>query len=64
MKPGDIIQITNKANNWYPCLVVVSKMKPWGIQGYITLPEGGNAYTRIDNDDFEPVGKAVIVVEN
>ena len=65
IKKGDIVQIIEELDKWYPCLLIVSEVKTWGIQGYITIPgdDGGNAFYRIPNDHFEKVGSAVIEVK-
>jgi hypothetical protein len=69
IEEGDIIQITDESNNWFPCLLVVSEVKSWGVQAYITVPTNdkevnGNAYYRIETGKFEKVGHAVLTVEN
>jgi hypothetical protein len=65
VKSGDIVQITNDKHSWYPCLIIVSEVKSWGIQGYITIPANnnacGNAYIRLESKDFEIVGYANIL---
>ena len=35
IEPGDIIQITDDANPWFPCLLVVSEVKSWGVQACV-----------------------------
>lgn len=67
MNPGDIVQIINEKHHWYPCLVIVSEVKSWGVQGYLTIPQDNsgnvaNAYIRLTNEDILIVGKAAIVV--
>ena len=67
-KTGDIIQITDKEHHWYPCLVIVSEPKNWGIQGYITIPKDnmgdiGNAYIRLKNSQIEKCGHAILVAD-
>jgi hypothetical protein len=67
IKRGDIIQITDEANRWYPCLLVVDEVKSWGVQAYLTVPTNddepnGNAFYRIENGKFEKVGQAVIAL--
>lgn len=61
---GDIVQATPNSD-WFPCLVVVSAVKPWGIQGYTSLPWKGNAYIRLTCEQFEPTGgKAIFMPED
>lgn len=68
IEKGDIIQITDESDKWYPCLLIVSEVKSWGVQAYITIPRNdgeqlGNAYYRIENGRFERVGSAVVLAE-
>ena len=60
---GDIIQITDSNDKWFPCLLIVSEVKSWGVQAYITVPYKGSAYYRIEFGKFELVGVAKIVAE-
>lgn len=65
MKKGDIIQIIDQKDNWYPCLLIVDEVKSWGVQAYILIPNNdgrdpGIAYYRISNGKFESVGVALI----
>jgi len=72
MKPvgvyqDDIVQIVDRNHHWFPCLVVVSDVKSWGIQGYVTIPTNdnepnGNAYIRLETAQFDRVGRANVVV--
>lgn len=68
-KKGDIVQITNEAHHWYPALIVVSEPKSFGVQGYFVVVDNtdkgnGMAFIRLNHDDIELVGAAVIVHEN
>lgn len=69
---GDIVQLDpektgNKA--FAACLMVVTEVKSWGVQGYVQglgtrEAQVGQAYYRADNGTFEPTGgKAVWTVE-
>lgn len=66
---GDIIQVTDDKDKWYPCLLIVDEVKSWGVMAYMTIPNNselepnGNAYYRIENGKFEKVGSAVVVAE-
>jgi hypothetical protein len=62
---SDIVQITNPAQHWYPCLIVVDEVFTWGIQGYALIPFNDGtgtkqAFTRLHNADFEYVGTVAI----
>lgn len=68
MQTGDIVQIVDPDHHWYPCLVIVSEVKSWGIQGYLTIPQDnqgnvGNAYIRLSNEVIEVVGHANLIVK-
>ncbi len=68
-KKGDIVQITNENHHWFPALIVVSEPKSFGVQGYLVVinnsDEGnGLAFIRLNHEDIELVGFAVIVHEN
>ena len=57
--PGDIVQAnpeTSKTSKWGPCLIIVTEVKNWGIQGYTSVPMGGDAYIRLRWEDIEPTG--------
>lgn len=63
---GDIVQITDSSHPWFPCLLTVTEPKPWGIQGFVTIPNSndgseptGRAFNRLNKGQYEVVGKAV-----
>lgn len=57
---GDIVQANPEVCEWGPALVVVSEIKSWGIQGFTSIPRGGEAYIRLQWAEIEPTGgKAV-----
>lgn len=64
---GDIVQVTNDSHHWFGCLIVVTEPRGWGVIGYITIPNNerekpnGDAFIRLNNEDFEIVGHAVLV---
>jgi hypothetical protein len=67
---GSIVQITDERHAWYSCLLIVTKVKSWGIQGYIGVPESnittglvGNAFNRFYYDQVTKVGDAVLIRE-
>lgn len=64
-KVNDIVQITDESNqHWFACLVQVSEVKSWGIQGFIKIPMQGDAYIRLKTGSFEVVGTAVLSPEH
>ena len=62
MKVNDIVQV-GLDHEWVGCLVVVTEVKTWGIQGYVQVPMQGAAYVRLKNEDFEKVGEAVYTLK-
>ena len=67
-EPGNIIQITDPSDKWYSCLIIISEVKSWGIQGYITIPRNdgeplGQAYYRLKWGQFERVGNVEIFIK-
>lgn len=64
---GSIIQITNPDHKWFPCLLIVDEVRGFGVLAYITIPtndekENGNAFIRVNTDDFECVGNSAVVI--
>lgn len=60
---GDIVQVLPDAGNWASCLVIVTEVKSWGIQGFTPMPpHGGQAYIRLLWEKIEATGgKAVFM---
>lgn len=55
---GDIVQISPDfdSNGFGACLMTVTEVKAWGLQGYVQIPKGGQAYYRVKHGDYEPTG--------
>jgi hypothetical protein len=59
---NDIIQLIEKAQEgWVACLMIVSEVRSWGVLAYTKVPCGGDAYLRVPFDQFEIVGRALLV---
>lgn len=61
LKFGDVVQIGHNGSFFADCLMVVTDPKPWGAQGYVSVPQNGGpkqAYYRAGWDDMEYVGTA------
>lgn len=58
---GDVIQATEKAGDWCGCLLIVDEVKTWGVQAGMKIPFKGTAYMRLKDDQYEVIGKAVMV---
>lgn len=64
---GDLYQITEAhgRNGWTGAIVMATKVKPWGIQGFVHVIESndncGRAYIRLKWDEIEHVGHAHLI---
>lgn len=59
LEPGDVVQIDPGHDERFgACLLVVTEVKSWGVQGYVKVPAGGRAYYRVEYGAIECVGKA------
>jgi hypothetical protein len=66
--PGSVVQINERASApcYVGCLLLVSKVLPWGIQGLIAVPREMEApaaeiWLRPTWDAIEYIGEAVMV---
>lgn len=41
IKVGSIVQVKPDANAWRGCLVIVTEVRAWGIQGFTPMPPDG-----------------------
>ena len=64
VKVGDIVQVHPDKEMFGACMVVLTELKSWGIQGYVqSAGVPGQQYIRLKADEYEPTGgKAVWVV--
>lgn len=62
---GDIVQVNPEVDTFGGCMVVVTEVKSWGIQGYVqSAGVPGQQYIRLNWKDIEPTGgRAVWVAE-
>jgi len=67
VRPGDVVQIDPDHDERFGgCFLVVSAVKPWGVQGYVSIPDAGRAaraYYRLKREAMVRVGSAEWVVE-
>jgi len=61
---GDIVQVHPTKEMFGGCMVVVTELKSWGIQGYVqSAGVPGQQYIRLNWEDIESTGgKAVWVI--
>lgn len=66
LEVGDVVQLDpEKVGNkqFGACFLVVTEVKNWGVQGYVTAPGHGQAYYRAKWDEMNFVGKAIWMVK-
>lgn len=64
LSANDIVQADPGKCEWGPALVVVTDVRPWGIQGYTAIPKGGLGFIRLQNGDFKPTGGRAVWVQD
>jgi len=58
---GDIVQVDPSKEVFGACMVVVTEVKSWGIQGYVqSAGVEGQQYIRLNFEDFESTGGKAI----
>jgi len=58
---GDIVQVDPSKEVFGGCMVVVTEVKSWGIQGYVqSAGVEGQQYIRLNFEDFETTGGKAI----
>jgi hypothetical protein len=62
---GDVLQIDPAVEMFGGCMLVVTEVKPWGVQGYVqSAGVPGQQYVRKTWEEIEPTGgKAVWVAK-
>jgi hypothetical protein len=54
---GEIVQIRPDKEVFGACMVTVTEVKPWGVQGYVqSAGVSGQQYIRLKTEDFERTG--------
>lgn len=62
---NSVVQLNEKANEgWVGCLLQVSEVKHWGVQGWVQIPMGGSAYLRATWDQIDYIGQAVLIKQD
>jgi len=65
LKIGDIVQVTPTKETFGACMVVVTELKSFGIQGYVqSAGVPGQQYIRLKFDEFEFTGGTAVWVPN
>jgi hypothetical protein len=60
--PNDVVQIDPEHDDRFGgCFLVVTEVKPWGVQGYVSIPDAGKAaraYYRVKTEHMVLIGPA------
>lgn len=61
VKVNSVVQVNeNGPEGWVGCLVQVSEVKSFGVQGWVQIPKGGSAYIRLPHEQYDYIGEAVL----
>ena len=65
IKENDIVQIIDESHPWFPSLLIVVEVKPFGVMAGCIVPESGDqkpsvAYTRISFFKIKKVGTSLV----
>jgi len=67
---GDVVQIINEEHRWFPCLLIVDKVKSYGVEAYTITPTfiGGissitTAPTQLLDSDIKFIGHSKVIIE-
>lgn len=66
VEANDLVQITDEAHAWFPCILLVTEVKAWGVQAAVLIPESNSAneiaqaFNRLSWGTFERVGRSVV----
>lgn len=70
LKPGSVVQITDDTpgrKGWYGAFLLVTEVKPWGVQGFVHCIQSHDvmtaAYVRLPHGKFELIGQAKLMHE-
>lgn len=61
VKSGTVVQCNEEAINWCGCLILVTDVYSWGVQGFVKIPTQGDAFIRLNWSQIEFIGQAVLV---
>lgn len=62
IKRGSIIQANESAKDWCGTVLIVDEVKSWGVQAFARIPMQGNAYIRLQSDQFEVLGAEAVLM--
>ena len=59
IKVHDVVQVDPEVDRFGGCLVIVTELKAFGVQGFVEVPAEGRAFIRLKWDQIERIGQAV-----
>ena len=62
MKRGSIIQANENAKDWCGTVLIVDEVKEWGVQAFVHIPLGGDAYIRLSNEEFDDLHATAVLM--
>jgi hypothetical protein len=70
LNPGSVVQITDETpgrGGWLGAFVLVTKVAPWGVQGYVHCivdhDTQTRAYIRVEHGQYEYIGESAMAPE-
>ena len=62
---GSVVQIDPEHDGRFAaCFLTVTELKSWGVQGFVKMPAGGEAYYRAPFEAIHYIGQAEWVPAN
>ena len=59
---GAVLQIAPEHSEMFgACFLQATEIKPWGVQGFVRVTGGGNAFVRVKWEHLAVIGMAVWV---
>jgi len=58
---NSVVQVNENGDiDWVGCLVQVSEVKSFGVQGWVQVPKSGKTFIRIKFSEIDYIGQAVM----
>ena len=62
MRRGSIIQANENAKDWCGTVLIVDEVKAWGVQAFVHIPKGGDAYIRLNHDQYDDLHAMAVLM--
>lgn len=64
VKKNSVVQVIELGPpDWVGCLMQVDEVRSWGVQAWVKIPKSGDAYLRLNWEQIELIGQAVLSPE-